>query len=738
MNQDDLTTLKLKVVQRQTEDTDVVDRDDEDEARPEQRIESIFLILHNNVPVELGSGRYARVIAACDAGSMETARKFYALKFLKNDPSPTISRNARTRFFEELRKTVTFSAEDGTFVEYVGFSRIKDEPRFAASKDNHEQEFEQDIKIELDKTIDWNKKSVQALAKSDFLKDIQGDFFAMFAEEGTLEDLLFYEQPWRSRSIFRVRPGLRDQFLRYVDDKKRGVDRFLTDISKLDELAEISPRDYLARQGEKNPPEKPKDCSGLSLLNYIGKCAPTIKNRIAVALMEKMIEAVSSVHQRPDAQLSAAGAPNWLAHRDLKPGNFLLSFVKNRNVELKLSDLGFVGGSGNPLGGPTGNLDPREPAVLAPGSYLYRGPEQMVPSAEVRFEIRRVDPDTKSTIVSFLDIGGVIDPQPGDWLECDKLRFERFRGHKAPIGEILSRTENNRVEARVDDLASLGQSGKSDYNVGYVHKFSGQHTDLFAVGCMLYLLSTGGNNPEKLYGKCLEAPVLVGAARGSRESIYTTSYESCLALALSLCADDEDHIVEDSHWYWGQDEDFLLSLLQMAHRIRPGLFYSYTRYCSRQGLPKLSKKILKLAKSSQDPELVNYVRLWRQSPTVRQHLTDVNGYPLPFPIVYEVVKCMLRDKEDSYVRRENVEQESYLSYDYHEEAGRIKSALTRLLEESPCLNPELNRFAGLGGETDKLFLAVRVCYEGEHEPESTPPRSSTSSDSIPDEFGHQE
>ena len=186
-------TIELSVITRQV-------------AKDGYDTQTVHLIVRDNMPVRLGSGRYAEVVAAASGSDIQTADQFFALKFLKHDRnSRTVSRNARRRFFEELDKTVQFGAERGRFVVYVGCARVKDVPEYAfiegKKKEGAEEAFERKLRKQLDVITRDNQQAIDGKLDPAFLAEVQGDFFAMKAEEGTLEDLLFDPRPWAHRSI---------------------------------------------------------------------------------------------------------------------------------------------------------------------------------------------------------------------------------------------------------------------------------------------------------------------------------------------------------------------------------------------------------------------------------------------------------------------------------------------------------------------------------------------------------
>jgi hypothetical protein len=93
-------------------------------------------------------------------------------------------------------------------------------------------------------------------------------------------------------------------------------------------------------------------------------------------------------------------------------------------------------------------------------------------------------------------------------------------------------------------------------------------------------------------------------------------------------------------------------------------------------------------------------------------MRDANREPLPFPIVYEVLRCLVRDREDSHVRRADPKTQSFLDVDdAHLIATRILGRLDALLETAPCAMPELTEYGSiLSGQAADMFFLLTACY----------------------------
>jgi serine/threonine protein kinase len=533
---------------------------------------------------------------------------------------------------------------------------------------------------------------------------------------------LFDTQAWGQRAIFSVRGALRSELDDLTRRRKRDIDAFLADLRDGKKLAEISDRDAKRRRPAPTP-NAPLDASGLAILNYVGRWSPTVKNAMVIDLTARVARTVGVLH-RGGGDGEEAPAEGWLAHRDLKPGNFLLSYdFTNENGTLKVSDLGYVAGSTvaaslvNSAGGAV-----REPAVLAPGSYLFRPPEQVVPSIEIRFQIV----DAKRGQIRFTDVAGVVAPQVGDFLECQEIKFcaPARDGVKPPPGPPVTfhktkvaavRAEGDYVTLTTEDTIHADREHGDEYFLGWVIRPSGQHTDIFALGAMLYLFASGGKNPERFFVKCLEGFARRADGNGAAapapslgQLCHAALYESCFSLALSLCVDATDHLAQDLRVYLGEAQ--LVDYLDVCRRLRPEV----ADQCDDpHAAPKKKEKKEKKTWFGEAPldvaaKIHEYLLVHRESPTVQHHLRDTNEVPIPFPIVYEAIRCMVRDRVDSYVRRGHPDTQSFMDVDCHEIAGLVERQLGRILRECPSAKPNLASYNNLGGPTGLFFLS-RLC-----------------------------
>lgn len=716
-----MTVKKIRTISfknRQTVHLTVVQRQHSHE-NDENKPQDVYLIHEDGVPIQIGSGRYAIVLLAADSASLDDAQSFYALKFLKHDhDSPTFSKNARLRFYEELDKIRLFGRTDGRFVEYVGCSRI----RAIHDPAPKELAFERGkLGAAIQATATTNEANCSVLRR-EFLESVQGAFFAMRAEEGTLEEFLFYERPWQQRTIFKIDDGLERKIHNLVLDAREDVNEFLSEISD---------------------GSRPEDCSGLEILNHIGKHRPQLRNMMVLELFESVAASVQEVHSKPAGKTGS----DYLAHRDIKLGNFLVSFVAEGKPIIRISDLGFVADSSEARSmSHTIGLGVRDPVVLVPGSYLFRAPEQMWPCDEIRFEIRAA-----SNEIAFLDVGGV-NAEVGDWIECQEVEFvEQREGtqgpaqHKCRISGI--RRQGPRVFVRFDGYrVNFGDRDSEHYYVGYLIKSAGQHTDIFSLGCLLYFLATGGKNPEHFYLKCIEpSPHRGGASDSADQEWLHPIFSTCFGLALSVSLDEARSVGGDLEAYGRFLRDELSKLPSppdwspadpngvpmtpynwgdIMREVRPDVLdYLPAGVQPPQLLAKRKHPRRKSSGRSRKYGLQS-----RNNPTVDYYLRDAADNALPFPVVYEVIRCMIRGKPDSYVRAGDASEAgcSFLDLDLHDRVRELQRQITRILSKAPCAKfGLLDSYKHLGKDALTVLFTIRMCLDRHGQAEEADPAPSS-------------
>lgn len=670
-------------------------------------IKEIFFILHDGKPVIMGSGRYANVALASNSSNPSSATEFYAIKFLKyDDQSLMFSQIALRRFYEEINKTRTFGIDKfDHFVQYVGFSNIFTTPPY----DNILREETEDEKevlefVSREQYAESSKRNYESIVNNlsrEFLDKLQGDFFVMRAEHGTLDDLITYQHPWRDHTLYTVSTKLRDALAEFRNRKEVFIRKLFDDLNKKSQLEER------VEIGEIS------DFSGINILRLIGKLSNPLKYRIIIDLFTQILASVRNIHET----LSEDGA---LAHRDIKPGNFLISLQppEINYFNIKISDLGFVSGVNSIINGSdTMARSSKEPGALALGTIPFRAPEQIDNGYEIHFTIsaENGNNDENHTTITFLNIGDKI-LEPGDWLESQEVFF----GSKENARQV-AKIEDIRIE---DNLFIVTLQTKiipivpKLYYHAYIVKQTSQHSDIFSLGSILYFLSSGGKNPEKFYVKCLEPSL------SQENEDIKKIHGSCMTLAIALCLDEtaivEDEIKANNYGKYTTDFDQELmrfkkqSLFELKEKTVFGYIIHRTQ-TSRLGAHEL---------------LHGYLKSMKINPIIRYYLTDTNGKPIPFSILFEIIKCMTRNKRHSYVSTEDFNSDvgktvksdatkdspitrqtkSFSELDLKQLVGSIYKNLVSIKEsETKSSNYNIQPYSELGEPADKILMSLRMC-----------------------------
>src|ERR1051325_11003922 len=479
-------------------------------------------------PVILGSGRYAIVALACNHSDPMQADGFYAVKFLKEDRrSQTFSNIGRFRFFEELTNVMKLADEVEALpvVKYIGFGRFLTgwNSRKRRFKPNTYEETLENRYGQLLSNTAANNKSAFSKAPTDFRRELQGDFFVMELGLGTLDDVLFYNHPWREQEIHKNLPDIRPS--KFISKLRSASTEQLS--SFLNTLGEKGGAQFKDSIGTRQA------ASGFRILEAIHSADPLLRYWIILDMFRSIADAVAQLHSKP-------GGPSagYLAHRDLKPGNFLIIGYEG-TLELALTDLGFVSGVESILRGTdTMGMSAKEPGVLTPGSYMFRAPEQIEAGFEIHFVLDAAD---KQQIR--LKTGPEVRAEVGDWIECDDLST---KASKLNMLQIVAETSSSSREQTVTLDREFEHTLDQLYYHGYLIKPSGQHSDIFALGSILYYIISGGKNPEKFYQKCLEPEY------GQVSEAMSQVYDSCFYLASMLCLDYQ-HVLRDIHMECGKE-----------------------------------------------------------------------------------------------------------------------------------------------------------------------------------------
>ncbi|GJQ58357.1 MAG: hypothetical protein D8M57_05970 [Candidatus Scalindua sp. AMX11] len=670
-------------------------------------IKEIFIILHDGKPVIMGSGRYANVALASNSSNPSSATEFYAIKFLKyDDQSLMFSQIAIRRFYEEINKTRTFGIDKfDHFVQYVGFSNIFTAPPYGNILREETQDEKEVLEFvsreQYDESAKRNNESVANNLPKEFLDKLQGDFFVMKAEHGTLDDLIIYQHPWRDHKLYIVSDKLGEALTEFRSRKEVFIRKLFNDLNnkaQLEERVEI---------GEIT------DFSGINILRLIGKLSNPLKYRIIIDLFTQILASVRNIHE-------TTSEDGVLAHRDIKPGNFLISLQppEINYFNIKISDLGFVSGVKSIIdGSDTMARSSKEPGALALGTIPFRAPEQIDNGYEIHFTIsdENSDSDGNRTTLTFLNIGDKV-LEPGDWLESQEVFF----GSKENARQI-TKIEDIRIE---DNLFIVTINAKiipivpKLYYHAYIVKQTSQHSDIFSLGSILYFLSSGGKNPEKFYTKCLEPSL------SQENEDIKKIHGSCMSLAIALCLDETNVVEEEmeANKYTKYSTDFDVELMrfkkQSLFELKEKTVFGYIIHrtqTSRLGANEL---------------LHGYLKSMKINPVIRYYLTDSNGKPIPFSILFEIIKCMTRNKIHSYVSTENgnsegantqesatskdcpttIRTKSFSELDLKNLVGSIYKNLVSIKEsETKSCNYNIQPYSELGEPADKILMSLRMC-----------------------------
>ena len=700
-------TTKIAYV---TEDLETVE---EKEIRKKESLHICTEIRKPHRPVVLGSGNYAVVVLAASSAEPQSANTFYALKFLRVDTESEIySEIGQLRFYSEVTKTRIFLSDLPYLVGYEGFGRTKKiELPSKARKDEHI--LDKIYQPRLDEIEEENKKAkIHEFLEENLKVKLQGEFYVMDAACGTLGDFLLHEFEWKANSMFVNSPRKSDQLSEIVEDNK----------NLLQATREMLDDQHISLNAN--------DRSGLGILRAVDKANHRFANRAIVRLFVDMIQTVTKLHN-PRHVLQYGKSPHGMlgsqeqeefteqagwAHRDIKPANFLMDFSPpDLEYKVQATDLGFVIGASD-AGRKETISATKDPGVLALGSYLYRAPEQRESRYEVQFSLKNENPTNE---LMFMDIGDMTI-SAGDLFESDDFLVENDDDHHpgVPIRTTIVDTEKSEGKYRIKLESRLLPKASQVLYSGDVVKLTGQHTDLFSLGAALYLMASGGKNPEKFFIKYLEE---IPDDTSSETSEFSSIYNSCYKIAMSLCLQPWDEANKDAEELYGSsltedDREFMRNY----HSSKGG-----REIRSSRGWFGIGKK-----ETVTQPEkgLALYLTALRSNPMLRYYTTNKNGSAIPFCILFEIVKLMVRDKEHSYIRMsggnstltttkkngdsgEDGSSYGYFALDLEDMADNCLESLKNALERSEALEFPEGRYARVANQADRMIFVVRLLFD---------------------------
>jgi len=273
-----------------------------------------------------------------------------------------------------------------------------------------------------------------------------------------------------------------------------------------------------------------------------------------------------------------------------------------------------------------------EGGALPKGSRGFRAPEQMQIGEELSF-----------------------GPLDGGAEEIKLLKY---------LDQIISDGDWIRVQGRFKDgtsMTRLHRNGDNNYRLGspFVDPpqlSKGQlipdvslHSDVFALGCLAYFLSSDGRNPERFWRQYLDEVAL--------QALPEWVINSPLWMAAALCIDESTVIAKDLRALWkamaperrrildGQSDGAKLSDLEQVN-VAEQHYQWMVQSVSRPTF----------VMSSDAAQVARFRSGVQQNSALSRLLKDRNGpkgegSPICFPFLAIVCLCCMRDKSGSVVRR---------------------------------------------------------------------------------------
>ncbi len=678
-------------------------------------------------PLRLGTGRNAVVFLATDIPSLQGA-KYWAVKFLRDDPDDQVAYSSAMRFFQEALSLQNKNDNINTLVEYHGWGAIaRDLTRRGPVNSIKEFWWEQIFNKVKRVSFETNDAPEFRQIKNRF--SLQGPFYCLELCHGTLEHLLERSERWVDLPVYGFNQGSEDALIRNARDSLKDIEIFVSrylqgldgdDALFASDLSRMSGYDIL--NAFKKELVGITDNNGKALLDEKGAVRHDpnlIRNHVVLKLFIKIVQSLQHLHENEEA------------HRDLKPGNIFFKHTHDLplRVEVKLADLGYVTKATIIEEGTTLKVGSEQ----APGSPFYRAPEQADLPIEARITVDQQRPNHvmgKGSKISNI--------QSSDWLFVADL-FEDEGYHLASRGDEdtkereqlvkqARRQRNKYLEKRFYSIvnATLNErsgeytlkldrevAGSERYDLqAQISKGTGFHTDVYSLGAILYDLASGGRNPEHFYTYCLKvftnqfgvnpelipesidevmeilAPdktrqtgellnpfALQGQQRPLESALTTTREKRELGLfelmPMLTSTKDPDALVGKilRAGYANLSEAQIRQLLPLLLKTNDiNTLVEQLLLIQYPDLPEGEvQRLLKLLLTTNDVDkLVEeilrsaYVDLpegevkkkirdyrFRTFDVVNTLLTDKRGVPIPREIIRIVVRCMLRDKEQS-------------------------------------------------------------------------------------------
>lgn len=587
----------------------------------------------HRLPTVLGTGRNAVVLLATTTPEEEGPATFYhAVKFLRDDPDKQYAAAAADRFFQEAGHVQSFSVYHGAFVRYIGWGSIDDPGR---GKEWWNINFARHNPMIVNDDPEFER------LRKHF--DLQGPFYILDLCQGTLHDLLDKSMHWSKLPAYSIRTfavSLRAESSKIARDIEEVVKRYC----KPPTIAGLSGYEILNSFLTDDTPD--------------GRVACAIRNFAVLELFAEIADTVAKLHARSEAE---SGDP--LTHRDLKPGNIFFQHTADEHgldqIKLRLSDLGYVAnpamiarGEGTLVAGKKGA------EYLALGSQFYRAPEQAELPIEVRVDVDRNDSrrvSIKGSKITRID--------PHDWLTLSDLFSDDTRDPEYSSTFKILRIEydhgENKYTLELDRPISSTRNGDLQ---GQITRGTGFQTDGFSLGAILYDLVSGGRNPELFYTYCLASYT----SQYAYDAVY--SVDDIIEILSPLPSDNAK----------GRSESDRLTMAEKTRATQQ----VWSAHSLDDALRAIQEAVLvpRNRRDSAAPErlqeqLKNF--RFRSFQLVRDLLTDRRGKPIPRDILAIIVRCMVRDVEGSFYRRDP--NMGYLTKDNYLAATEIQRKTAELL-----------------------------------------------------------
>jgi len=470
-------------------------------------VQEVFLRLSvAGEPIVLGTGRFASVVLA--TRDPQGSGNPLAVKFLKLDESENASRIARDRFLEELAVNRLLNDEHATsFIDFIGFSctaaalSVLAADTVLSTVPPHSRGVPQQLLVDIARSNYAASRAPEKFAS--FVDKHQDVLLVMEAASLSLDELLHHRGRISELAIFR---------------KRQAADAGGADEQPFETVHGRSLQDVRSRRGILIDRGRQRlgvtdESTGFDVLKALSDPKFGDASEITIlSLWKRIVHAVEQVHvlRFRETPGDPADRPGDFAHRDLKPNNILLADIWGDRPTVELSDLGQVGGIekiSNVRDTKTGN--PRDPGVLPGGSAGFRSPEQVVNGAEVVFWTAKGGGSVPGTEIFSRPLGDV-RIENGDVLETSDLPFPDGQRKVLVkfVKELPAEGEQNCTLARAWDP----HDSRSSYR-GNIGKPIGQHSDVFALGCLLYYLVSGDSIRRSSTRRFLRWTALGGGTR---------------------------------------------------------------------------------------------------------------------------------------------------------------------------------------------------------------------------------